>query len=299
MNDKQIECFMAVAETLNFTHAAEQMYLSQPTISRLIHTLEKELGFQLFYRSNKEVRLTSPGVVFYQSMKEVKAIYKSAEERARCIDAGMTGELRIGLTSDFDLENLWEKVIPEFRKEHPNILLTYECDTQQELKKHVLSGRYDLAFLHTDSFTQNEEILSDIVFESRLELVCGKQHPIALKGAVSRENLEQETIWTVFSEQMQNRLIEDYFRDLGVKKWKIQTTQKFSTALINVRMGNGILFLDPITKQLNSQHYSKFPLPQKYGKVTLSVIWKKENLNPALPQLLSFLSNDSVSEWKG
>lgn len=291
MNDKQIECFMAVAETLNFTHAAEKIYLSQPTISRLIYTLEEELGFKLFYRSNKEVRLTSPGVVFYQSMKEIQNKYEETLRKAKYIDAGMTGELRIGLTSNLDLEDLWEKEIPEFQKTHPNIVLTYECESQQNLKKNILSGLYDLAFIHTDNFAENEEILSDIVFETKIELVCGKQNPIAITGEVTREELEREVIWTVFPEELQNRLIEDYYREMGVKKWKIKRTPKFSTALINVRMGNGILFMDPITKQLNSQHYCKFSLPEQYGRITFSVIWKKSNMNPALPQLLNFLTS--------
>ena len=291
MNDKQIVCFMAVAESLNFTHAAEKIYLSQPTISRLINTLEEELGFKLFYRSNKEVRLTSPGVVFYQSMKDIQKRFEETIRKAKYIDAGMTGELRIGLTSNLNLECLWEKEIPEFQKTHPNIVLTYECESQQNLKNHILSDEYDLAFVHADGSIESSEILSDILFETKMELVCGKKNPIALQGKVTREDLEREVIWTVFPEELQNRLIEDYYREMGVKKWNIKSVPKFSTALINVRMGNGILFIDPITRQLNDQHYSKFSLPEQYGKMIFSVIWKKSNMNPALPQLLNFLTS--------
>lgn len=74
MNTFQLECFLAVAEYLNFTKAAEQMRLTQPAISNQIKTLEAELGVKLFFRTSRDVRLTKAGT---QLIEEAKSILKS------------------------------------------------------------------------------------------------------------------------------------------------------------------------------------------------------------------------------
>lgn len=71
MDTTQLECFIDLAETLNFSITAQRMYLTQPTISNKIKQLEKELGFPLFQRTKRSVILTSAGASFYKDMKEV------------------------------------------------------------------------------------------------------------------------------------------------------------------------------------------------------------------------------------
>ena len=65
MNSQQLQCFIYVAERLNFTKAAEALYLSVPTVTHHIKSLEEELGIQLFYRSSRVVKLTENGEKFY------------------------------------------------------------------------------------------------------------------------------------------------------------------------------------------------------------------------------------------
>ena len=66
----QLKYFISVAETGNFTHSARQAYTSQPTISRQIQMLEDELGYALFNRNSKPLRLTKPGQILYDGVKE-------------------------------------------------------------------------------------------------------------------------------------------------------------------------------------------------------------------------------------
>ena len=65
MNHRQLDCFLTVAETLNFSQAAKQLYLSQAAVSQQIQSLEKELGFPLFVRTRHQVELTEAGRYFY------------------------------------------------------------------------------------------------------------------------------------------------------------------------------------------------------------------------------------------
>ena len=70
MNSQQLQCFIYVAERLNFTKAAEALYLSVPTVTHHIKSLEEELGIQLFYRSSRVVKLTENGEKFYFDAKD-------------------------------------------------------------------------------------------------------------------------------------------------------------------------------------------------------------------------------------
>ena len=123
-----------------------------------------------------------------------------------------------------------------------------------------------------------------------MSLVCGRTHPLASREEPDPVLLENSTIWTVFSEQKQNDLIRDWYRILGVKSWKVKYTEDFKTSLVNVRMGRGIMFLDPITKKLDEEHFKMFALPEEYSKIHFSVVWARDNTNPALPLFLEYLA---------
>lgn len=291
MNEKQIECFMAVAETLNFTQAAKRTYMSQPSISRLIGTFEQELKLSLFYRTNKAVCLTPAGVIMYDLFRKLSAEYEAEVERARNIHSGMEGKLKVGLPANLDMDELWEDVIPSFQKKHPNICLDYECiSSEKKIFERIEDGEFDVSIVHTNNCMDSKKIVSDVVFNTRMKLVCGITHPIAEKGFFDKDDLEREKIWTVFPKELQIELLREMYAHFGVNDFHVISAGDFNTALVNVRMGNGILYIDPITKHLDERFFVQYDLPEQFGDISFSVIWSKENMNPALPMLLEFLN---------
>ena len=81
MNISQLSCFLAVAETLNFARAAEQLHVTQPAVTQQIHALEKELNVKLFKRTTRNVRLTEAGLIFLNDAKHMVAISERAKKR--------------------------------------------------------------------------------------------------------------------------------------------------------------------------------------------------------------------------
>ena len=71
MKVDRLDCFVQVAKTLNFSKSAEVLHLSQPSISRIIHLLEQELGFDLFERNRNQVVLTKAGEIFYSHARQL------------------------------------------------------------------------------------------------------------------------------------------------------------------------------------------------------------------------------------
>lgn len=81
MNTSQIQCFLTIADTLNFARAAEQLHITQPAVTQQLHALEKELGVRLFHRSTHSVRLTDEGMLFLPDARQIAAVSDRARKR--------------------------------------------------------------------------------------------------------------------------------------------------------------------------------------------------------------------------
>lgn len=292
MTDRQIDCFLAVAEYLSFTQAGEKLFSSQSTISRQINLLEEELGFHLFYRNRKSVRLTPAGLVMLKTFREMSNFYKTQKEVARQMNLGKTGEIKIGMVSSLEINTLWDDIIPRFKEQYPNISLYYECCSFEEICEKLNHRDLDLAFAHAAQHSKSLRFEYDKVFETNMRLVCGKNHPIARRGFFTAEDLQNETVWTKFSVETQEKLLRKLYHHYGVDRWTIKSVPSYNTVLINVRMGNGILFIDPVTRILNENNFCQFDLPKEFSKVSILAMWNKMNLNPSIPLLLKLLSSD-------
>jgi DNA-binding transcriptional LysR family regulator len=95
---RQLRAFVAVAEELNFTRAAERLYMAQQAVSKSVGQLERELGAPLLERTTREVRLTPAGVALLESGRDVLAAADAAFGRARAVGLGLTGTIRVGVT---------------------------------------------------------------------------------------------------------------------------------------------------------------------------------------------------------
>lgn len=114
MNTTQLECFVQVADNLNFRRAAEELHLSQPTVSKQVSSLEEELGDALFVRNTREVSLTAFGASFLPDAREILRLSYAASERARKRAEG--ADLAIGYSDPNDLLRL-APVLDRLRRE--------------------------------------------------------------------------------------------------------------------------------------------------------------------------------------
>lgn len=122
MEFSQIRCFLAVAETLHFTRAAEQMHLSQPALSSQIRQIEDHLGVRLFERSHLKTTLTFAGTVFREEATNILEKAGRAAERARAAAEGRIGRVHIGFISTA-AGHMIPTLVSRFQRSHPDIEL--------------------------------------------------------------------------------------------------------------------------------------------------------------------------------
>lgn len=150
MDLKQLEAFVYVVKLNSFSRAADTIYLSQPTISTHISTLEKELGTQLLIRSTKEVYPTKAGVAFYTYAQNILAMRDQAIQSVSGLAKNSKGEIVI-LSSSVPAQYLLPEIVTKFRRSYPNIVVHIDQSDSNNVSSQLNSCYYDFGIVGTKS----------------------------------------------------------------------------------------------------------------------------------------------------
>lgn len=191
MEFRQLRTFRVVADRLNFTRAAEQLFLAQSSVSAQIQALEQELEVKLFDRIGRRVLLTDAGSKLYDYAKRIEGM----TEEIRSEVAGDTyfrGSLTIRVPESLASVYM-PAVIDPFHRQHPEVKLNLINCTDRQLREELNSGRIDLAFLIIDAVNFGEVNVKMLKTEP-LVLVCGPGHPLAGSKRIQLSDLRSHTL---------------------------------------------------------------------------------------------------------
>jgi LysR family cyn operon transcriptional activator len=210
---RQLEYFLAVAETLHFSKAAEKLFVTQSTLSHQLAELENHIGKALFDRSGKTIRLTQVGVVFHayakRSLDELAAGYTALDE----LEALKRGRLHIGVSQSF-IRKLLPPVVAEFMDRYPAVHLTVEEMMAPLIEEQLARGELDLGIAFVP--TRLEDTGVEAILEERLMLVTGAGHPLAKRKQIALADLGKEPLVLMTRDYYTRGLIEQYFDQLGM-----------------------------------------------------------------------------------
>ena len=189
MELRHLRYFLAVAEELSFTRAAERLHIGQPPLSHAIQLLEADVGAQLFERTKRWVRMTEAGRLFQIDARAILALSEQAAETARRAGRGEAGELRIGFTFSTPLTPLFATVINRYRLQYPAVTLRlHEMATLPQID--ALGARtLDLGFVRPPDTALPATIVLSALRKDRLVAVLPAALPLARKKAVAIEEL--------------------------------------------------------------------------------------------------------------
>jgi DNA-binding transcriptional LysR family regulator len=185
MELRHLRYFIAVAEELNFTRAAERLHIGQPPLSHAIQMLEADVGARLFERTKRWVRMTEAGRLFLIDARRILALAEQAADTARRAQRGEAGELRIGFTFSTPLTPLFATVINRYRRQFPAVSLTlHEMATLPQLD--ALAARtLDLGFVRPTDIAAADGISVTALREDPLVAVLPAALPLARKKAIA------------------------------------------------------------------------------------------------------------------
>ena len=207
MELRHLRCFVALAEELHFTRAAESLHIEQPPLSRSIKELEDDLGVVLFERNRRGTVLTEAGATFLQDVRRVFAVLKQAQENVRAVAAGLSGSLRIAV-SDGAIDPRLSALLARCREEEPEIEIRLSEVPLADQLRGLRSGDFSIGFAHTAEV--GDGIVTEPLWHDPLVVAVPARHPLLSHKAVP---LHQLAIYPLVLCDPQ--VCEGYYRELA------------------------------------------------------------------------------------
>jgi DNA-binding transcriptional LysR family regulator len=186
MELRHLRYFLAVAEELNFTRAAERLGISQPPLTQQVKALEAELGVALFDRSAYRIELTDAGRIFAGEAARILGDARSAVQAARRAATGASGRVRVGFTESASFNSLVTSTLRSFRSAFPAVEISLEEHPSTELIEALREGRLDTAFVRPPLPAQRGLTLDLLVAAAPTGHPLSSRHRIDL-GALAAE----------------------------------------------------------------------------------------------------------------
>ena len=236
MTTKQIDYCIELAHTLNFSRAADNMFVSQPTFSYQIRLLEEEIGFTIFERSGKGASLTPAGAQFVSFLTGMREDLKRAVEQGQNFSAKYKDNISICMMVRQALYFLPE-AMRIFAEAQPDVQITPVFQYVNSMET-FLQNEADIVFALKEQTRQIPGIQVHDLFESRIYLIAGRDDPLAEKNLIREEDLYGRTLMVgggspLALKTVQHRLIStgkiDYFNSAD-----------HDTTLTNVAAGRGV-----------------------------------------------------------
>ena len=236
MTTKQIDYCIELAHTLNFSRAAENMFVSQPTFSYQIRLMEEEVGFALFERSGKGAALTPAGVQFVATLANLREDLKRAIEQGQNFSAKYTDSISISLMV-FQAVYFLPEAMRLFGETHPEVQIApvfqYENGVEAFLRNEV-----DILFALREQTRQIPGIVVHDLFESRIYLIADKNDPLAAKNRICEQDLYGRTLMVGGGSPPALRAVQH--RLIASGKIRYFNSPDHDTTRVNVAAGKGI-----------------------------------------------------------
>lgn len=285
MNSTQLKCFIEAAERLSFTAAAEQLYMSQPALSRNISALEEELGVMLFLRKNNVLSLTPGGEMLYGWVKENTAAFEQAVREAKKANSRGHDRLVLGFVNNEILSDRDSKTIALFRVKHPEVELTIVHSPAREIIRHLTEQRMDIAVMIGTAAYGNPRLNYIESAHYRRCVAVSITHPLAGKDHVSLKEFAGDTFLSLRHDvSTLSSTVREVCAEAGFTP-HIAELNDMSEIMAGLESGKGVALLmdnhaaafNPLLKLVHIREF--FP-------VSLICVWDKLNANPSIEEYL-------------
>ena len=282
----QLESFLVLAQRLNFTQAADDLFISQPALSRMISALEQEVGIQLFYRSSRSVSLTPGGRAFAQECPRILDSYRAGVDAALLAQQGFRGNVTVGILRDtFDANAV--RIYQALGRDFPQIHLSFREFSHSDLVRALRTGEVD-AVINTGEILPQEDVEMITLGRDRQCAVVAMDSHLASMRSLRMDDLRNENfvVMSRTSSLPGYGLLCKMAAEAGFNPHVVAEANFVPSLLMLVACGVGVSTLTDNLEHLSQGMVSFIPLVG----VPLSchaLAWRRDNLNPSLPFLLN------------
>lgn len=285
---RHLRYFVAVAEELHFGRAAERLHMAQPPLSQQIRQLEEYLGFQLFYRTKRSVRLTEAGQQFLDDTRQLLHQLEQAIETGRQISRGERGQLVIGFVSSAAY-NVLPLILRAFRSQVPAVRLElHEMATNEQLQW-LREGKIDIGFLRPP--VEDKTLHLQIIVREPMVVALPETHPLAAESQIALATLANES-FILFPRLLSPRAYDQIIglcQQAGFSPKVVQEAMQMQT-IVSLVAGNIGVAIVPVSLQ-NMQRTGVIykPLAEPAPCAEVAVAWRSNDTSASVQQFLTIM----------
>jgi len=289
MELRHLRYFVAVAELLSFTKAAQKLHLAQPSLTRQIHNLEQEIGVRLLNRSKSHVALTVEGRSFLMDARRLLALASESVAAVQRLSRGETGQLNLGYSSNFNFE-LLPKTLSAFRENFPHIALNlFNMNPAEQL--HALETRkIDLGFVGFRPSIMTRDLQWECLARHKTIVAIPQNHLLAKKLSITVTDLK--TMFFVGMSELTHPGFREWLCEVcrpgGFIPRILQDAEIEAGLMRFVAEGLGVSLARETIKNLPHAGVIFRPLKPAV-RTDYSIAWKRDNDSRALQQYILVL----------
>ena len=296
MDMSQLRYFVSVAQSKNFTYAAKQNYISQPSISRRINDLEKELGVTLLVRDSHKVELTQAGEEFYKYAVKTLDDTIEVQRRLRNISTGRTGLIRI--SSVQSMESWIIPIISKFTKAYPDIQVDLTFSTGKGQIENINTEGADIYFSFQSLLEATGNLNIKVLNTDRYSLIVPNEYAdrIDVNDFSTLAGLPLVQEFSTEGPFLVSQVLE-ICRNRGIDIDKNNVVECNSIRSLSVMVNSGIgysVFPESCSRSLCTEYVTEFPIPGDDAVVVNAVGWNRNFKNEAKRRFVSFIEKFQV-----
>lgn len=292
---RHLRYFIAVAEELNFSRAAERLNIAQPPLSQQIQALEAELRLQLFERNKRPLRLTAAGKVFLEQARLVLVTLEQAVISARQASLGETGRLVVAVNSSI-ANSVLPNILRVFRDRYPRVQLVLREIMSSQQAQQLRDRQIDLGF---DCLLKgNDAGLSFIpILQESIVIALPENHPLASQTEIPLKALVDEPFVLPSPDVVLSygQIIELYQQEVGLPPKVVQEATWMITVLSLVAGGVGVALLPANAQNLQRTGVVYRPIQGKSLTRPIAAVWRSDDSSVILHNFLQ-VTKDVVGQ---
>ena len=272
-----LRVFLLVADYEHITRAAEELMLTQPAVTRTIHSLEQEAGLPLFERQGRRIALTDAGRIMQTYARRIIALERELEDSLAALRDVETGEVMISASKTTGVY-LLPPVIARFRALHPHIALTLSIDNSHDVTEQVLSWRVDIGLIEGDISALPSDLAVEVIATDELVLVVAPAHRWSNLQVVTPEMLGANELLLREQGSGTRQVIERAFQQQGIHVSPLLTVPENETIkqLVMSGMGAAILPALVVQREVETLDLLRVPIMGLDLHREFSLVWRAD-----------------------
>lgn len=293
MNLRDLKYIVAVAETKSFVKAAEQCFVSQPTLSMQIKKLENSLNIKIFERNNKHVLVTEIGKQVIETAKRILQDAEHISILAKHEQDPFAGDFTLGAFPTI-APYILPKLIPLIKQKLPNLRLILVEEKTDILLHKLKTGLIDAALLAGP--VHDESLIAEKLFDDEFKLAVATNHPLAEQTTINPDELTNQPLLLLDEGHCLRDQALKFCQLSGIDEEQNVRATSLETLRQMVIAGTGITFMPTIAVQNNDDNIRYIPFEEPKPKRTIYLVSRQTNPRTELiKQLKSLCVNNNQS----